>query len=92
MSELADTCKPRLAPKTRLKWDGTREKHLLLIPEGMLVLNRTAQEVLELCDGARTVAEIVQTLRARYSTDAIGEDVKEILQRLWQKTFVIIDD
>jgi coenzyme PQQ biosynthesis protein PqqD len=92
MSGLTDTCKPRLAPKTRLKWDGVRQKHLLLIPEGVLVLNSTAHEVLELCDGLRTVAEISQTLRARYVSDAIDGDVKEILQRLWQKTFIITDD
>ena len=36
----ADTVRPRLADKARLKWDAVREKHLLLYPEGVLVLNR----------------------------------------------------
>jgi pyrroloquinoline quinone biosynthesis protein D len=39
MMPLADTAKPRLAAKARLKWDAVREKHLLLYPEGVLVLN-----------------------------------------------------
>src|ERR1700677_2217225 len=33
-AEISDTAKPRLAGKARLKWDATREKHLLLFPEG----------------------------------------------------------
>ncbi len=45
MMPLADTARPRLAGKARLKWDAVREKHLLLYPEGVLVLNPTAHDV-----------------------------------------------
>jgi len=94
MTPLADTSKPRLAAKARLKWDAVREKHLLLYPEGVLVLNKTAHDVLALCDGQRDVAEIVKALAAQYAVDAnaIDADVKEILQKLSQKTFVTLDD
>ena len=92
MTTLADTSKPRLASKARLKWDAVREKHLLLFPEGVLVLNKTAHDVLALCDGQRTVAEIVAVLSAQYGNSAIDADVKEILQKLAQKTFVTVED
>ena len=94
MNAIADTSKPRLAAKSRLKWDAVREKRLLLFPEGVLVLNKTAHDVLALCDGQRAVAEIVKTLAAQYAVDAnaIEADVKEILQKLSQKTFVTLDD
>jgi pyrroloquinoline quinone biosynthesis protein D len=94
MNAIADNSKPRLAAKARLKWDAVREKHLLLFPEGVLVLNKTAHDVLALCDGLRTVAEIVKALAAQYAVEAnaIDSDVKEILQRLAQKTFVTLDD
>lgn len=94
MNAIADTSKPRLAGKARLKWDTVREKHLLLFPEGVLVLNKTAHDVLALCDGQRTVGEIIKTLAAQYVVDAnvIDVDVKEILQKLSQKTFVTLDD
>ena len=94
MNAIADTSKPRLAAKARLKWDAVREKRLLLFPEGVLVLNKTAHDVLALCDGQRAVAEIVKTLAAQYAVDAnaIEADVKEILQKLSQKTFVTLDD
>jgi pyrroloquinoline quinone biosynthesis protein D len=92
MTALADTAKPRLAAKARLKWDAVREKHLLLFPEGVLVLNKTAHDVLALCDGQRTVAEIVAVLGAQYGNSAIDADVKEILLKLAQKTFVTVAD
>lgn len=94
MTAIADTSKPRLATKARLKWDAVREKHLLLFPEGVLVLNKTAHDVLALCDGQRGVAEIVKALAAQYATDAntIDEDVKEILQRLAEKCFVTLSE
>jgi len=94
MTAIADISKPRLADKARLKWDAVREKHLLLFPEGVLVLNKTAHDVLALCDGQRTVAEIVKTLSTQYAVEAnaIDADVKEILQKLAQKTFVTIND
>jgi len=94
MAAIADNSKPRLAAKARLKWDAVREKHLLLFPEGVLVLNQTAHDVLALCDGQRTVTEIVKALAAQYAIEAnaIDADVKEILQKLAQKTFVTLDD
>ncbi len=94
MNTIADNSKPRLAAKARLKWDAVRKKHLLLFPEGVLVLNKTAHDVLALCDGQRTVAEIINALAAQYAIEvnAIDADVKEILQKLSQKTFVTLDD
>jgi pyrroloquinoline quinone biosynthesis protein D len=94
MTAMADTSKARLAGKARLKWDAVREKHLLLFPEGVLVLNKTAHDVLALCDGRRTVGEIVKALAAQYATEArtIDGDVKEILQRLADKSFVTLNE
>jgi pyrroloquinoline quinone biosynthesis protein D len=91
MTSIADTTKPRLADKARLKWDAVRKKNLLLFPEGVLVLNKTAHDVLALCDGQRSVAEIVKSLATQYAigANAIEGDVKEILQKLAEKGFVI---
>ena len=94
MTPVADTARPRLADKTRLKWDSVRKKHLLLFPEGVLALNQTAHDVLALCDGRRAVAEIVGTLAAQYATTAstIERDVKDILRRLAEKSFVTLNE
>lgn len=94
MNAIIETAKPRLADKARLKWDTVREKHLLLFPEGVLVLNKTAYDVLALCDGQRTVVEIVKMLATQYANtaDPIDGDVKEILQKLADRSFVTIND
>jgi pyrroloquinoline quinone biosynthesis protein D len=91
MSNLPDTAKPRLAAKVRLKWDEIRQKPLLLFPEGVLVLNPTAHEILLQCDGERTIAEIVKMLGEKFRSDTIDADVKELLQKLAAKNFLMIE-
>ena len=54
--------RPRLVTGARLRYDEVREEHLLLFPEGAVRLNPTAAEVLELCDGERSLDDIVGAL------------------------------
>jgi len=92
MNALADNVRPRLPVKARLKWDAVREKHLLLFPEGLLVLNPTAHAVLALCDGQRTIADIIQTLAAQYANDSLAGDVRDLLQTLADKGLVSLGE
>jgi pyrroloquinoline quinone biosynthesis protein D len=71
--------RPQLAVGVRLHWDKVRERHVLLYPEGALVLNQTAVDVLELCDGKRSLDEIASTLSSRYSGADVRDDVQELL-------------
>lgn len=59
--------RPCLAPKARLRWDRLSERYMLLYPERGLLLSRTAAEVLELCTGASSVADIVDRLAVTYA-------------------------
>ena len=63
---------------------------MVLVPEGMIRLQGTGQSVLELCDGERTLLQIVETLSKRYSTDTakIRGDVATFLEALQQKRVV----
>jgi pyrroloquinoline quinone biosynthesis protein D len=73
--------RPLLAPHVRLTFDAVRERHVLLTPETVAVLNGTGVAILRLCDGTRTVAEIVAELRDRYDrVDA--DEVRSFLDRL----------
>jgi pyrroloquinoline quinone biosynthesis protein D len=81
------TNRPRLARLVRLQWDPVREQHALLAPEGVLVLNQTGANILELCDGERTVGEIVEELRGRYDRVA-GDEVRDFLSRLVARRWV----
>jgi pyrroloquinoline quinone biosynthesis protein D len=73
--------RPRLALGVRLTFDPARERHVLLSPETVVVLNATGAAILDLCDGVRTVAEIVAELRGRYSR-VVDEDVRRFLDGL----------
>lgn len=83
--------RPELAPHVRLTFDRTREQHVLLEPESVMVLNRTGADILGLCDGQRTVAQIVAELRGRYNR-VVDDEVKHFLVRLVAKRCVEISD
>jgi pyrroloquinoline quinone biosynthesis protein D len=85
------TNRPHLARQVRLEWDPVREQQVLLAPEGVLVLNQTGATILGLCDGERTVVEIVEELRGQYNRVA-GDEVRDFLARLVAKRLVELDD
>jgi pyrroloquinoline quinone biosynthesis protein D len=81
--------RPRLATGARLRYDEVREEHLLLIPEGAVRLNPTAAEVLELCDGERSLDDIVVALSARYEGADVRDDVLELVDAMAQRGLVV---
>jgi pyrroloquinoline quinone biosynthesis protein D len=81
--------RPRLVTGARLRYDDVREEHLLLIPEGAVRLNPTAAQVLELCDGERSVDDIVDALSARYEGADLRADVVELVDAMAQKGLVV---
>jgi pyrroloquinoline quinone biosynthesis protein D len=83
--------RPRLAPHVRLAYDQTRQRHVLLTPETVTLLNDTGAAILELCDGMRTVAEILAELRDRYNRVADAE-VRAFLNGLLAKRCVEVSD
>lgn len=85
------TNRPHLARQVRLEWDPVRERQVLLAPEGVLVLNQTGATILGLCDGERTVVEIVEELGGRYDRVA-GDEVRDFLARLAAKRWVVLGD
>ena len=81
--------RPRLATGARLSYDDVREEHVLLIPEGAVRLNPTAAEVLELCDGERSLDDIVGALSARYEGADLRDDVVELVDAMAQKGLLV---
>ena len=78
---LSDLARPRLARHVRLSFCRTRQRHILQLPETVVVLHGSGAAVLELCDGRRTVAEIVAELATRYR-DVPGDEVRRFLDGL----------
>jgi pyrroloquinoline quinone biosynthesis protein D len=81
--------RPRLVTGARLRYDDVREQHVLLVPEGAVRLNPTAAAVLELCDGERSLDEIVVVLSDRYDGADLGDDVRGLVDGMAQKGLVI---
>ena len=88
---LSTSDRPRLARHVRLTFSPTRQQHILQHPETVVVLNGSGAAILELCDGRRTVADIVAELGARYQT-VRDDDVREFLTRLVARRCVELAD
>ena len=73
---------PVLPNGFRLHWDKVRERHVIVFPEGAVALNPTAVEVIELCDGKRTIEEIAAELSARHQGADVLADVENLLLAL----------
>jgi pyrroloquinoline quinone biosynthesis protein D len=81
--------RPRLVTGARLRYDEVREEHVLLIPEGVVRLNPSASQVLELCDGERSLDDIVGALSERYEGVDVRDDVLELVDAMAQRGLVV---
>ena len=82
--------KPQMPPYLKLRHDAGRGRWVLLAPERILTPDQIAVEVLQLCDGTRTVEDIAAKLAEEYSApvDVIAKDVVELLQDLADKGYI----
>ncbi len=87
---VSETSRPRLPRHAKLKFDETRQRWVILAPERVLAPDEIAVEVLQLCDGARSVEQMIDQLAEKYAADrdAIGTDVIAMLQDLADKGFL----
>lgn len=81
---------PRIRKGVRAQYDHTRGSHVVLFPEGVLVLNDTAAAVVGLCDGETSVEAIARKLADDF--DGVEpRDVAELLERLAARRVVDLD-
>jgi pyrroloquinoline quinone biosynthesis protein D len=77
--------RPRLASRARLKLDPIAQQEMLLFPEAALALNETGATIVRLCDGARSINEIVDQLSKKYGDtdrDALTSEVMDFLDTI----------
>ena len=88
--QVSEASRPVLPRHTRLKFDETRKVWVILAPERVLAPDEIAVEVLQLCDGERTVGVISDELAAKYAAprDTILVDIIGMLQDLADKGFL----
>jgi pyrroloquinoline quinone biosynthesis protein D len=87
---VSETSRPVLPRHARLRFDETRQRWVILAPERVLAPDEIAVEVLQLCDGVRSVEQMIDQLTEKYTADrgAIATDVIAMLQDLADKGFL----
>ena len=70
----------KFSPMHRLQWEDAQQKHVILYPEGMVELNQSSAEILKLCDGVRTLPQIVAELEQKFATTGLTNDVSAFLE------------
>jgi len=74
--------RPRLSAHAALR-ESEADGLLAVLPERAVQLNDTGREILALCDGTRSVAEVAAALGGRYPEDpAVVRDVHEFVDRM----------
>lgn len=90
-SELPMDIKPVLARGCRLR-ERDGEPASLQIPEGQIRMSGAGLEIIKLCDGDRTIGEIVYSLKEKYSaaeSEKINSDTLSFLKRLNERAVLI---
>jgi pyrroloquinoline quinone biosynthesis protein D len=74
--------RPALSRSVQLRYDRVRRTDLLLMPERAVVLTGHAGLVLRLCDGTRSVGQIVAELTTDFPDAPIRDEVPAFLARV----------
>jgi pyrroloquinoline quinone biosynthesis protein D len=75
-----DRTTPRLGHGFRLQWEPVQDCHVLLYPEGMVKLNRSAGEILARCNGTTPLAALVAELETAFNAQGLRPEVEKFLE------------
>lgn len=78
----------RFSPMHRLQWEEAQQKDVILYPEGMVELNQSSAEILKLCDGTRSLAQIVSDLEEKFATSGLTNDITAFLEVALQNGWI----
>ncbi|MGV8984791.1 MAG: pyrroloquinoline quinone biosynthesis peptide chaperone PqqD [Cypionkella sp.] len=86
----ASSC-PVFPRHVKLKFDKVRERWVILVPEKVLVPDEISVEVLQLCDGTRSIQDVADVLGAKFTADPalILTDCLALLQDLAAKGYLL---
>lgn len=80
---------PKLNKLFRLQYEQAQESYVLLYPEGMVKLNQSASEILLLCDGTRTVEQIIKDLESKFQINNLAADVTSMLEESTRRNWLV---
>jgi pyrroloquinoline quinone biosynthesis protein D len=74
-----------IAPGFRFQWEEVQQAYVILYPEGMIVLNPSAGEILKRCNGSRTMEAIVDDLQRQFPGDDLSADIRDFLEGAYER-------
>jgi pyrroloquinoline quinone biosynthesis protein D len=80
---------PALSPMYRLQFESAQDSWVLLYPEGMVRLNGPASEILRLCDGQRSVRQMVDELQQRFGESDLRGDVCDFVSDAHERGCIV---
>ncbi|HRK95941.1 MAG TPA: pyrroloquinoline quinone biosynthesis peptide chaperone PqqD [Rhodospirillales bacterium] len=86
-SALSEAGVPRFAPHVRLSFDRRRGRWVVMAPERLFVPDEIAAEILRRCDGAASIAAIIDALAAEFDAprEEIAADVLALVSDLCEQ-------
>lgn len=66
-------------PLYLFRWEESQRAYVLLYPEGVVKLNKTAGEILKRCGGEKSVRELIEDLKTHFAGDDVESGVLEFL-------------
>lgn len=91
MADIDTAARPSIGGGFRLQWEPAQGTHVLLYPEGIVQLSRSAAEILTRCDGERTVASIVADIERAYAATGLASDICAFIQLALEHHWVELD-
>ena len=88
MGVVDTAARPAIGGGFRLQWEPAQEAHVLLYPEGMVRLSRSAAAILTRCDGEHTVADIVADIERAYAATGLSSDVYAFIELAVERSWV----
>lgn len=69
----------KLNPNFQFQWEEKQNCYVLLYPEGMVQLNQSAGEILNLCDGVKSSDDINKILCEKFEVEDLSKDITVFL-------------
>ena len=79
----------KIAPHHRFQWEKAQDCYVILFPEGMVKLNGSAGEVLNLVNGESTVESITEVLSKKFiDAPNIAKDIEGMIELALEKAWI----
>ena len=80
--------KIKLNPNFQFQWEDKQNCYVLLYPEGMVQLNQSAGEILNLCDGSSNIENINKTLCEKFEVEDLTQDIQSFLEEAKNRNWI----